>query len=149
MKKVLAIVLALVMTLAITVPALATEVSMGTGVNVTTGGGQAPIIKCKWEQDQSVYPAGHPDVGEPMLEAGDPDHEEYVGDGAGTPCNAQFLPSLQFEVDTAVEYWAIVTDPDDTDQTNAFISVDVFHPMGPPEDGSFKYQLILKWWKKG
>jgi len=149
MKKVLAIVLALALALAISVPVMATEVGVGTGVNITSGGGVAPIIKCKWEQDQSVYPAGHPNAGEPGLEAGDFAHEKYVGDGDSTLCNAQFLPSLQFEVDTAVEYWAIVTDPDDTDQTGALISVDVDHPEGPPEGGSHKYQLILTVVEKG
>jgi hypothetical protein len=138
MKKVLAIVLALILSLALAVPVMATQLDVGTGVNITEGGGSPPIIKCKWEQDQSG-----------VLEEGDPDHDEYVGDGLGTTCNAQFLPSLEFEVDTAVEYWAIVTDPDDELQTDAIISVDVYHPMGPPEDGSFKYQLPLEEVYKG
>jgi len=138
MKKVLGIMLALALALAISVPVLATEVGVGTGVTITSGGGDAPIIKCKWEQDKSG-----------KLEEGDPTHVKFVGDGANTSCNAQFLPSLTFNVSTAVEYWAIVTDPDDTDQTGAVISVDVFHPEGPPEGGSFKYQLILTVVDKG
>lgn len=138
MKKVLGIILALVLAVAISVPVLATELDVGTGANVTGGGGDAPIIKCKWEQDQSG-----------TLEEGDPDHEEFVGDGANTSCNAQFLPSLTFNVSTAVEYWTIVTDPDDQAQTDAIISVYVYHPLGPPEEGSFKYQLILEEVDKG
>jgi hypothetical protein len=150
MKKLLGIVLALALAIAISVPVLATsDGGVGTGATIVEGGGAAPIIKCKWEQDQSVYPAGHPQAGQPGLEAGDFAHTKYVGDGTGTPCNAQFLPSLTFNVSTMVEYWAIITDPDDNAQHNAIISVDVYHPMGPPEDGSFKYQLILTEVEKG
>lgn len=139
MKKVLAIVLALALTLATAaVPVLATELSVGVGGNVTEGGGDAPIIKCKWEQDQSG-----------VLEEGDLEHEKFVGDGANTSCNAQFLPSLTFNVSTAVEYWTIIADPDDQAQPDAIISVYVYHPLGPPENGSYKYQLRLEEVEKG
>ncbi|HUU65509.1 MAG TPA: hypothetical protein VMW37_05330 [Dehalococcoidales bacterium] len=136
MKKVLGILLALMLVLAFSLPVMATDVD--TGVTISSGGGAPPIIKCKWEQDTTA-----------CLEEGDTEHKMYPGGFIESPCHAQFLPSCEFDVDTVVEYWAIITDPDDVDQNDAIISVDVFHPLGPPENGSAKYQLTLELVEKG
>jgi hypothetical protein len=148
MKKLLAIgvvmAVALALVLSFTLPAMATSVGTGTEVTVNEGASDPPIIKAKWEQDNSGN-----------LEDGDPDHIYYPGAPAGCPgcggptdCHAQFLPSGQFEVSKMVQYWAIVADPDGYEDI-ANVYVDVYHPMGddttgcPPVDGSHKYQLRL------
>jgi hypothetical protein len=43
-----------------------------------------------------------------------------------------------------VSFWAIVTDPSGVG-TVRDVWVDVYHPEGPPECGSFKFQLKLEW----
>jgi len=114
MKKILAIVLALVTLLVAAVPALA-DGPVTTDVTVLAqGGGGAPIIKCKWET---------------------PD-DDLTKDGT------QVDPPLVWEAYKPVKYWAIVTDPEGKDNVAA-VYVDVFHPAGEPEHGSFKYQLQL------
>jgi hypothetical protein len=127
MKKAIMIAFALVLALSLSVPALAQEpgnsVDVSTGVNVTGGTTTPPIIKCKWEQDLTT-----------VLEDGDPLHE--------VP-GSQFLPPGVFGGTKAVQYWAVVTDPDGVASVKT-VSVDVYHPVGPPENGSFKYQVILQ-----
>ena len=129
MKKIIAIAFALVLVVALAVPTMAQpeptpgmDTSVQTGVNVTGGTTTPPIIKCKWEQDLTVN-----------LEDGDPLHE--------TP-GSQFLPAGFYDGNKTVEYWVVVTDPEGVSTVDT-VSVDVFHPMGPPENGSFKYQVIL------
>jgi hypothetical protein len=123
MRKTISIAIALLVTLGMvlgTAPVLAETVD--TGVNVTEGTGNPPIIKCKWEQDLT-----------PTLEDGDPGHS--------TP-GSQFLPPCEYQGKKAVQYWAVVTDPEGV---NTIETVDacVYHPAGPPECGSFKYQKIM------
>jgi len=103
------------------VPALAQDVD--TNVNVTGGTTTPPIIKCKWEQDTTL-----------CLEDGDPTHETAGG---------QFLPPGVFAGNKTVEYWVVITDPEGVG-TVSTVSVDVYHPAGPPECGSKKYQVILE-----
>jgi hypothetical protein len=100
------------------------EKRVETEVTVQGGTTTPPIIKCKWEQDTTVD-----------LEEGDPLHET---------AGAQFLPSLQYQVPTPVEYWVIVTDPEGVG-TVSQVTVDVYHPSTapPPYTGTFKYQVIL------
>ena len=117
----MAIVLVLALAVALsTVPAMADDVD--TGVNVTGGTTTPPIIKCKWEQDTTA-----------CLEDGDPTH--------ATP-GGQFLPPGTFNGTKMVKYGVVVTDPEGVG-TVSQVSVDVYHPEGPPENGSFKYQLLL------
>jgi hypothetical protein len=113
MKKAFVIALALILSLAVAVPVLAAEVPTDVTV-LDSGGGGSPIIKCKWET---------------------PDDDLSM---PGT----QVDPPLVWEATKPVCYWAIVTDTEGKDNIAA-VYVDVFHPMGPPEDGSFKYQLQL------
>jgi hypothetical protein len=110
MKKLVAIIVAVVLVVGMAIPALAQV----TEVQVTAGGGGPPVVKCKWET---------PDDGDT---------------GPGT----QILPSGMFEVDKTVEFWAVVTDPEGVG-TVANVYADVWHPTGPPENGSFKYQLSM------
>jgi hypothetical protein len=109
-KKLIAVILAVVLVVAIAVPAFAET----TEVTVTAGGGSPPIVKCKWET---------PDDGDT---------------GPGT----QVLPSGTYQVYKEVHFWAVVTDPEGV-ETVSNVFVDVYHPAGPPENGSFKYQLEL------
>lgn len=120
MKKLLTIAMVMVLAVALAVPAMAQVVT--TGVNVTGGTTTPPIIKAKWERDLTA-----------SREDGDPSHLVF---------GSQFLPSGQFEVDKLVEYWVIATDPEGVNQITQVV-VDVYHPGGPPENGSWKYQLIL------
>jgi hypothetical protein len=109
-KKLVAVILAVVLVVGMAVPALAQV----TEVQVTAGGGGPPVVKCKWET---------PDDGDT---------------GPGT----QVLPSGMYQIDKTVEFWAIVTDPEGVG-TVASVYADVWHPLGPPECGSFKYQLSM------
>jgi hypothetical protein len=124
MRKFVSIGLALAVAMALllaAVPAMAQEV--GTSVSVQGGATAPPIIKCKWEQDITS-----------SLEDGDPTH--------AVP-GAQFLPPLVYGGTKMVQYWVVVTDPEGVD-TVTQVAVDVYHPLGPPENGSWKYQLILE-----
>ncbi|MDO8673161.1 MAG: hypothetical protein Q7O66_17285 [Dehalococcoidia bacterium] len=111
-KRILFILLAVVMAIATALPVLA--VSVTTGVQIQTGGGTIPLVKCKWET---------PDA--------DP----------ATP-GTQVNPPMTFGGTTPVTYWAVVTDAEDNGKV-AQVYVDVFHPAGPPEDGSFKYEVPM------
>lgn len=115
MNKLIGIAVALVVSLALALPAQAVDV--GTGVTVTAGGGTPPLVKCKWETPDD----------------GDPTHS--------TP-GTQILPSGQFQVDKPVQFYAVVTDAEGVATVDR-VYADVWHPLGPPENGSFKYQLQM------
>jgi hypothetical protein len=127
MKKLVAITvaLALALTLALTaIPASANgPIDVGTGVDVSGGTTTPPIVKCKWEQDITTD-----------LEDGDILHQ--------TP-GAQFLPPAVFGGTKVIQYWAVVTDPEGV-STVKTVSAEVYHPAGPPENGSKKYQVIME-----
>jgi len=127
LRRLLGIVIALVMLLTTAVPAMAADVT--TTVTINGGTSAPPLVKAKWEQDLT-----------PSLEDGDPLHAKYV---PNSPTNSQFLPPLVKGGKKLVQYWAIVTDADGVN-TISQVTVDVFHPAGPPRNGSFKYQLILQ-----
>lgn len=134
MKKVLAIVLALTLSLALAVPVAATvgPKESTTGVVVSQGAGDPPIIKAKWEQlNPSVPPY--------LLEDGDPTHLVPL---------TQLNPPVAYQATINVQYWAIVTDPNDV-STVADVWVNVYHPEGPPECGSWKYKKDLDEVEKG
>jgi hypothetical protein len=117
MKKVAFLILTLVLAASLSIPVMAQEID--TSVEVTSGGTAPPIIKCKWETPDD----------------GDPDHLI-----PGT----QVLPTAVCDTTKDVSFWAIVTDPSGVG-TVRDVWVDVYHPEGPPECGSFKFQLKLEW----
>ena len=129
LKRVIGIVIALVMVLTLSIPAMAVDTSVGTSVTVNGGTSAPPIIKVKWEQDLTT-----------SLEDGDTTHVKFI---PNSTANAQFLPPLQYQAKKLIQYWAIVTDPDGVNTINQVV-VDVYHPAGNPLNGSFKYQLILQ-----
>jgi hypothetical protein len=114
MKKLIGIVVAMVMSLSIAAPAMAVDVD--TGVTVTQGGGNIPIVKCKWETPDDA----------------DPSH---------TTLGTQVMPSLQYQVNKPVTIWVVVTDIEDQGNVSQVVA-DVFHPAGPPENGSIKYHNV-------
>jgi hypothetical protein len=122
MKRKAFVAFALAMALAVALSAVPALAQVDTEVNVTGGTTTPPIIKCKWEQDTTLE-----------LEDGDPTHETAGG---------QFLPPGTYNGTKLVEYWAVVTDPEGVG-TVTTVSVDVYHPVGPPECESSKYQVIL------
>lgn len=119
-KRLLIGALALVIIVAMAMPSAAVEVS--TGVSISTGGGNIPVVKCKWEQDQSGY-----------LEDGDEDH---------SVSGSQFLPPGEYDAVEMVDYFVIVTDVEENGNVQ-LVSVDVYHPDNCWGDGSFKYQVML------
>jgi hypothetical protein len=106
MRKIFGIVLAVVLVLALTVPAMA---QVSTGVTVTQGGGNIPVVKCKWETPDE-YPATGTQLDPPGV---------YLGE-------------------KTVTIWAVVGDVEDNGQV-AQVVADVFYPYGPPNDGAMKY----------
>jgi hypothetical protein len=79
--------------------------NINTGLSKDTTGGNAPIVKAKWEANPDRYTDDSPEEG------------------------AQFLPSGQFEVNKEIALCAIVTDPDGlADIDNVY--ADVFYPEG-------------------
>ena len=114
MKIVLAVLMTLALAVGLAFPAVANGGSVTTGANVQTGGGQIPVVKAKWET---------------------PDEDPIK---AGT----QVLPPVVYGGTKTVTYWAVVTDEEDNGDV-AQVYVDVYHPAGPPENGSFKYEVPM------
>jgi hypothetical protein len=105
MKKFFGIVLAVVLVLALSAPAMAVT----TGVTVTQGGGNAPVVLCKWETP-----------------------DEYPALGTQVDPPATYLGEKQITI------WAVVRDIEDNGNV-AQVVADVYHPEGPPLYGSMKY----------
>jgi hypothetical protein len=119
----LAVTLALVLSLGV-VPVMAVEeVDVPTRVFVEGGTTTPPLVKCKWEQDDTA-----------SLEDGDTTHQT---------AGSQFLPPLVYEGVKLVQYWAVVTDPQGVGTVKQ-VSVDVYHPDTLPLCGAKKYQIILE-----
>jgi len=112
MKKVMALVLTLVLLLAIVVPSAAFATT--SSVNVASGGGETPFVKCKWEQQ--------PVAVNPNLEDGDPSHVDP---------GFQILPPLVAGATKTIEYYAVVTDEEDGGNLQQ-VFADVYHPMYSP-----------------
>lgn len=115
MKNALVVIFAIIAILAMAVPAMAADVGVGTSVNVSTGGGDIPVVKCKWEQQPVAVCAN--------LEDGDPSHL--------TP-GFQLLPPLVKSAKKMIEYYAVVTDVEDGGAVSQAFA-DVYHPNGSPE----------------
>jgi hypothetical protein len=103
----------LLFALMVVIPASA--VTVGTGVNIQSGGGTPPVVEAKWEQ-QAIS----------VLEDGDPTH---------TVAGFQILPPCTFGGKKLIEYYAVVYDEEDNGNVKLAFA-DIFHP-----DGTFKYQV--------
>jgi hypothetical protein len=109
MRK-LYIAIAVIMLLALLVP---TSLVSAVDTTVTVGGGgDPPVVKCKWEQ-QFI----------PALEDGDPLH--------AIP-GFQILPPGAACAEKEIEYFAVVTDEQDSGSVDQ-VFADVYHPAGSPE----------------
>ena len=125
MKKLMGIILAVALVIVLAIPALAADTKDATVDVLGSTGGGPPIIKCKWETPDNCDP-------EPCAEP----HSQ-----PGT----QVCPVLCG--DACVQFWAVVTDPEDVTNIRD-VWMDIYHPTGPPLDGSFKSQLELIKWPK-
>jgi hypothetical protein len=110
MKKIIVLTLTVLMVLSLVAPGIA--LAETTEVNVAEGGGQSPIVKCKWESE--------PD--DPNYESGDPTHQT---DGF------QILPPLAACTTKTICYYAVVTDNESMGNV-AQVFADVYHPQGSP-----------------
>ncbi len=118
MKKgfIITIAIVLMVALAFTAPVSAIK-EADTSVSISTGGGAAPIIKCKWESTSGD-----------AVENGDPSHLI-----PGTQVKA---PGV-YEGTQNINYWAVATDP------NGAADVKNVHAMVYHPDGSFKYKVEM------
>ncbi|EHQ34314.1 hypothetical protein [Methanoplanus limicola] len=102
------------------------DTTVTTGVNIATGGGNAPVIMAKWEQDTTAE-----------LEDGDPTH---------LTLGSQFLPPATFEGVKEIKYYAIVCDEEDGGDLS-LVSAYVYHPdnayFDPDMWEELKYQVML------
>jgi hypothetical protein len=122
-KKLLSVLIAIVVVMAFTVPVFA----LNTEVTISSGSGESPIVKCKWEQEPDnnlTYPVG--DVTAPSvanyLESGDVNHVTAM---------SQFNPPMHKNATKTIEYFAVVTDAENMgDVANVFALV--FHPINSP-----------------
>jgi hypothetical protein len=121
MKKVLVIALAMALSIALVVPVMADGVD--TSVTISAGGGEPPVVKCKWEQDLTV-----------SLEDGDINHDDL---------GSAFMPPCKYQGKKRVQYWAVVTDEEDNGDVGQ-VYADVYHPYLSPEKGSFKYEVPFR-----
>ena len=132
MKRILAsLIMVAMMLIAIAAPALA---DVTTDVTVSSGGGEIPIVKCKWEQE--------PNTVNSTLETGDPTHAIN-----GTQVN----PPLVKCAVKPISYYAVVTDEEDGGSVSQ-VYADVWHPDDSPAPYStgddprgpyFKYEIAF------
>jgi hypothetical protein len=107
------VMLLLVLMVSVSVVAAAT---VNTSVVMAVGGGNAPSVLAKWETEPVAA----------SLESGDPTN--------AIP-GSQFLPPAAFNVNKSLNYYAVVTDPENNGNLQ-MVYADVYHP-----DGTFKYQI--------
>jgi hypothetical protein len=128
-KKLIAIGIALIAIIAMTVPAMA---AVNTSVVVLSGGtsnGNAPDVAASWVMvDEDANPMAYP------YDLGDDDED--------TP-GTQIYPPLQWQTVKPVWYFALVDDREGDDDVIS-VDVDVWHPTGSPDpyddNGYFKYE---------
>lgn len=155
MRRVLAALFVLVLTLALTVPALAEE-DTTTTVNMVTDGTERPLIKCKWETPDDGDKYWDPD---PALCYKDAHGNDAWEEGTQVAAVAGTYDPSTGETSTgerAVQYWAVVA-PDSTYQIPVnMVWADVYHPNVQKRDnvtglvdslgewcGSEKYELPM------
>jgi hypothetical protein len=136
MKKLISLAMAIIVTLIMAMPlqASAPAPTVTTQVSVSSGGGHAPFVKCKWEQEPSVLPA--------VLESGDPTHL--------TP-GFQINPPLVQLAKKPIEYYAVVSDAEEMGNLYEAYAY-VFHPNNSPPPYNapvapggpyFKYKVVM------
>jgi hypothetical protein len=113
-KKALGIILALVMVLTMAMPVMAST-NVTTGVVISGSNGDEPLIKAKWETPDSKPADNDPPT--------------------------QIAPPVSYQGSSPVQFWVIVADNPIT--SVSVVEVEVYHPDGPPEYGSYKFQVIL------
>lgn len=100
--------------LAVTDP---TAKSLTTGLTRESGGGNAPIVKAKWEMNTTLG-----------------SDNKYLGTDDAPAANAQFNPSGQYQVGKKIAVCGVVTDPDGLADINQ-VYADIFYPtnvaLGP------------------
>lgn len=109
MKKIISFISMASLIVMFAAPAQATNGTISTGLTRDTSGGQAPVVKAKWE--------ANPD--------------KYTDDS--TSAGAQFTPSGQYRVNKKISVCAIVTDSDglaDVTTSPGAVYADVFYPDG-------------------
>jgi len=121
MRKLFGILFAIIMVLSIAVPAMAADVN--TGVTVVGGGAGQPLVKAKWEASANV-----------SSETGDPSHQIPF---------TQILPPGSFQGTVPIVFYAVITDAALGVNNIRDVWADVFHPLGPPLEGSFKFQVQM------
>ena len=117
MKKALIISMVFAMALSMSLPVLAASVN--TGLTQVQSGGDAPIVKAKWEMNPNK------EVSTPF---------GYLGTDDSTAAGAQFNPTGVKDSNRTITICAIVTDPDGIGDI-AGVYADVFYPenidLGP------------------
>lgn len=128
MKRFLAIITILALSLSISLPALAADPTtpIDTAFTRDAGGGAAPIVKAKWEMNILRASTTTPPNG-------------YLGTDDSVSDGAQFLPSGQYQVNKNIAVCAIVTDPDGVSDINE-VYADVYFPtdiaLGPNHEAN-------------
>lgn len=111
--------------------------TVGSEVTVQSAG-NAPVVKCKWEQEPIAE-----------MESGDPTHVLFK---TGAPSNSQFNPPMVKSAKKAIDYYAVVTDPEEGGNVSQ-VFADVYHPANSPPPYStskdprgpfFKYEIPFR-----
>lgn len=111
MRRLIVLAITVITLLVMAIPAMAVD----TGVTISGGSGDEPLIKAKWET-----PDANP---------------------ADTIPPTQIQPPVSYQGTVPLEFWVVVADNPITDVS--LVSVDVYHPAGYPESGSFKFEVVL------
>lgn len=113
------------------------DTGVSTGVTVSSGGGNIPIVKAKWETDDPV-----------VMESGDPSHVLFK---PGAPSNSQFNPPMVKGGKKTISFYAVVTDAEDMGSVYEVFAF-VYHPVNSPAPYNastspngplFKYKVVF------
>lgn len=108
MKKLIATLSILSLTLAVVMPVVATDIS--TSLTRDPGTGAAPIVKAKWEMNSTKISG--------IYQEGDD----------STAAGAQFNPSGQYQVSKTITVCGVVTDPDGLADVDG-VYADIYYPV--------------------
>ena len=124
MKRLGLLLLSMVLALSFAVPSMAAATNaVTTAVLIGGGAGDPPVVKCKWEWPDDADPA-------------------YPGYTTTSIPGTQIMPPVSYQGTKPVEFYAVVTDSSGVN-TVRDVWADVWHPLGAPENGSFKFQVQL------